>query len=158
MTSGRLLGHPGQIFAPVHQGQVFLTFGSSFPIGTFCFVGWIHFNSLSHCPSACGSAALVSRFLVFIGFAMRPTGIYLVPAVYQAVHLLQGCSRVESACVLSLAAPCIAGETYGKQVIGTQCARVKDELSAVGGCQLLLASTCFSPFFCIQFPFLFEKG
>lgn len=86
------------------------TFGSSFPIGRFCFVGWIHFNSLSHCPSVCGNAALVSKFLVFIGFAMCPTDIYLVPAVYQAVHLLQGCARVESARALPLAAPCIAGD------------------------------------------------
>lgn len=56
----------------------------------FCFVSWIRFNSLYHFPSMCSSAVLVSRFLVFIGFAMHTTDIYLMPTEYQAVHLIKG--------------------------------------------------------------------
>lgn len=45
--------------------------------------------------------------------------IYLVPTVYQALHLIQWDSKMKTH-ALPLGAPCVVDEAHGKQVIGTQ--------------------------------------
>lgn len=91
---GHLLGPPGKILTPVPQRQVLAVVLASRYIGVLV-VNWIYSNALNHFPSMCRTAALVYGFLAIIGFAMHPTDIYLVPTVYQALHLMQWDSRMK---------------------------------------------------------------
>lgn len=90
---GHLFGLPGKIFSSVPQQQVL-----AWPFQVYRFL-------------VCQLDTLQFTLPFFTGLVMHPTDVYLVPTVYQALHLIQWDSTMKKTYALPLGAPCVVDET-----------------------------------------------